>query len=119
MGTIERILTIMKYLCQVRHATMPELAEMFGVSVRTIKRDIDELGYLIPLETRSGRHDGGVYVMDDYAWDKAYMSAEDIELLIRIKAIGEKQERLVLDDESLQRLEKIIFTYSMPQKKLF
>lgn len=117
MGTIGRILTMMKCLCQVRHATIPELAKQFGVSERTIRRDIEELGYFIPLETRAGRYEGGVYVMEDYVWDKAYMSAEDIELLIRIKTIGEKQERLMLDGTSLQRLGRIITTYSMPRAK--
>ena len=92
MGTTERIFEMMKYLCQVRHATMPALAEKFGVSVRTIKRDIDELGYLIPLEIKTGRYEGGVYVMQGYKWDKAYMSAEDIALLIKIKKVGEKKK---------------------------
>ena len=40
MGTAERRLEILNYLCQKRYATMPELAEKFGVSVRTIHRDI-------------------------------------------------------------------------------
>lgn len=108
---------MMKYLCQVRHATMPELAEKFGVSVRTVKRDIDELGYIILLETRTGRYEGGVYVMTDYRWDKAYMSAEDIALLIRIKTVGKNNGRLVFEGDDLQRIEKIISIYSMPQAK--
>jgi len=37
MGTAERRLEILKYLCRVRKATMPELAEKFGVSIRTIQ----------------------------------------------------------------------------------
>lgn len=40
MGTAERRLEIYKYLCLARKATMPQLAKMFGVSVRTIQRDI-------------------------------------------------------------------------------
>ena len=106
---------MMKYLCQVRHATMPALAEKFGVSVRTIKRDIDELGYLIPLEIKTGRYEGGVYVMQGYKWDKAYMSAEDIALLIKIKKVGEKKERLVFEGDELSRLERSISTYSLPK----
>lgn len=115
MGTTERIFEMMKYLCQVRHATMPALAEKFGVSVRTIKRDIDELGYLIPLEIKTGRYEGGVYVMQGYKWDKAYMSAEDIALLIKIKKVGEKKERLVFEGDELSRLERIISMYSLPK----
>ena len=115
MGTTERIFEMMKYLCQVRQATMPALAEKFGVSVRTIKRDIDEIGYLIPLEIKTGRYEGGVYVMQGYKWDKAYMSAEDIALLIKIKKVGEKKERLVFGGDELSRLERIISTYSLPK----
>lgn len=112
MGTPERIFEMMKYLCRVRHATMPQLAEKFGVSVRAIKRDVDELGYLIPLEIKTGRYDGGVYVMDGYRWDRAYMSAEDIDLLIQIKNIGKDKGRLVLEGDDLMRLERIISSYS-------
>ena len=43
MGTAERRLEILKYLCRYRRATMPKLAEKFGVSVRTIQRDILEI----------------------------------------------------------------------------
>lgn len=49
MGTAERRLEIMKYLCRKRHATMSFLAEKFGVSVRTIQRDIFELTFMMPL----------------------------------------------------------------------
>ena len=113
--TTERIFDMMKYLCRARYTSMPKLAEMYGVSVRTIKRDVDVLGTLIPIETRSGRYEGGVYVMDGYRWDKAYMSAEDIELLAEIKKVGEKQERLILNQDALARLTRIITTYSVPQ----
>lgn len=118
MGTTERIFEIMKYLCKIRYATMSELADMFGVSVRTIKRDIDELGYLIPLETKTGRYGGGVYVMDDYKWDKAYMSEEDISLLIKIKTTGINKQILIFDENDLIRIERIITTYSLPNKKI-
>lgn len=106
----------MAYICRARYATMSELANMFGVSTRTIKRDIDELGYLIPIETRSGRYEGGVYVMDNYRWDKVYMSDEEIELLTKIKMIGFESEKLILEDFELKTLESIITTYSMPKK---
>lgn len=113
--TTERIFDMMKYLCRVRYAPMPKLAEMYGVSVRTIKRDVDVLGSLIPLETRLGRYEGGVYVMEGYRWDKAYMSTEDIALLVEIKRVGQKKERLVLNQDALDRLSRIISVYSLPK----
>ena len=117
MGTTKRIFEMMKYLCQVRYATMTELAEEFGVSVRTIKRDIDELGYLIPIKTKMGRYEGGVYVMEGYKWDKAYMSDEDIALLSRIKEMGAARQGVGLEMDDLQRLERLIVAYSMPKGK--
>ena len=115
MGTAERRIEIMKLLCRERHVTMPNLAIRFSVSVRTIKRDIDELGCTIPLIIKAGRYQGGVYVTEGYSWDKIYMSTEDISLLRTIKSVGEKRSKLVLDDSSLDRIEKMIFVYSIPK----
>ncbi len=117
MGAVERRFEITKLLCRERHMTMSALADIFSVSIRTIKRDIDEIGYMIPLLTKPGRHDGGVYVMDGYKWDRVYMSFEDIELLKKIKSIGEKGEKLILDEFALERISKIISRYSLPEKK--
>ena len=117
MGTAERIIEMMKYLCRVRHSTMPELAESFGVSVRTVKRDIDELGYLIPLETKTGRYDGGVYVMDNYRWDKQYMSAEETEFLKNIKRKATEGTVIILNEKEFRILDMIIEAYSVPQRK--
>lgn len=115
MGTAERRMEIMRLLCSKRHVTMPFLAERFSVSVRTIKRDIDELGCIIPLEIKMGRYEGGVYVMNGFFWDRLYMSDDDITLLKTIITVGESRARLVLDRQALKRLEKIIETYSFPK----
>ena len=117
VGTAERRIEIMRLLCCERHVTMQFLADKFSVSVRTIKRDIDELGYIIPLEIKTGRYEGGVYVMNGYFWDKVYMCDEDIALLRTIIVIGEAKARLVLDKSALQRLKKMIDTYSLPKAK--
>ena len=52
MGTAERRLEILKYLCKARKTTMGQLAEMFGVSIRTIQRDIYEIEvtFHVPLD---------------------------------------------------------------------
>ena len=117
MGTAERRIEIMRLLCCERHSTMAALAEKFSVSVRTIKRDIDELGDIIPLEIKTGRYEGGVYVMNGFFWDRVYMSEDDIALLKNIISIGEAGTMLVLDKPALQRLENMIKTYSLPKTK--
>ena len=72
MGTAERRLEILKYLCKKRHATMPELSEQFGVSLRTIQRDIYEIEttFRVPIDVKCGKYDGGVYVIGNYSFDK-------------------------------------------------
>lgn len=108
MGTAERRLEIMKLLCKRRYETMSNLSDEFGVSIRTIHRDIDELTFLMPLYVKSGRYDGGVYVGDDYTMDKMYMTTEEINLLIKVrKMTSDKLSKL---ENTL--LDQIIKAYS-------
>lgn len=69
MGTAERRLEILKYLCRARKTTMPHLAKEFGVSIRTIQRDILEIEatFHIPLRITTGKH-GGIYVLNNYSF---------------------------------------------------
>ena len=94
---------------------MPMLAEMFSVSVRTIVRDIDELSLMIPIINKAGRYGGGVRVIDSYTWDKSYMSREDILLLKKIKEVAVENKEILKNDEIL-RLDRIIKTYTQPNK---
>ena len=110
MGTAERRLEILKYLCKVRRTTMPQLAEMFGVSIRTIQRDILEIEatFHVPLDVRCGKYDGGVFVVGNYSFDRAYMHDEELELLSKIH--GMVKHKLTKKENSL--LSRIIKTYT-------
>ena len=110
MGTAERRLEILKYLCKFRKATMPQLAEMFGVSVRTIQRDILEIEatFRVPLDVRCGKYDGGVYVIGDYRFDRAYMHEDELRLLAKIQNLVKSQ----LSDNENSLLSQIIKTYT-------
>ena len=110
MGTAERRLEILKYLCKHRKATMPQLAEKFGVSVRTIQRDISELEVTlhIPLNIRSGKYNGGVYINGDYSFDRMSMHKEESTLLIKIQDLVRNQ---ISDKENLL-FSQIIKKYS-------
>lgn len=68
MGTAERRHAILRVLCRRRHETLANLAAEFGVSERTIRRDIEILSLTEPLYTQPGRYGGGVYVTDGYLW---------------------------------------------------
>lgn len=110
MGTAERRLEILKYLCKHRHATMPQLAEMFGVSVRTIQRDIFEIEETlhVPLDIRSGKYGGGIYVKGNYSFDRAYMHDDEIALLRKVQSLAKHQ----LSAEENQLFAAIIKNYT-------
>ena len=110
MGTAERRLEILKYLCRYRRATMPQLAEIFGVSVRTIQRDIFEIEatFHVPLDIRCGRYNGGVFVKGDYSFDRAYMHKDELELLAKIQRLVSNE----ISEKENDLLNHIIKTYS-------
>ena len=110
MGTAERRLDILKYLCKYRHATMAQLAKMFNVSVRTIQRDILEIEatFRVPIEIRYGKYAGGVYIIGDYSFDRAYMHEDEIVLLNKIRELVKNQ----LTEKENGILSQIIKTYT-------
>jgi len=110
MGAAERRLEILKYLCRYRRATMPRLAEIYGVSVRTIQRDIFEIEtiFRVPLDVRRGKYNGGIYVKNDYSFDRAYMHEDELALISKIRKIAEN--RLTEQENAL--LSQIINTYT-------
>ena len=89
---------------------MPQLAEKFGVSVRTVQRDIFEIEatFHVPLDVRCGKYDGGVFVKGDYSFDRAYMHQDELELLIKIQVLIRSQ----LSDKENALLSQIINTYT-------
>ena len=110
MGTAERRLEILKYLCKARKATMPQLAEIFGVSIRTIQRDILEIEetFHVPLDIRCGKYDGGVHVIGNYSFDRAYMHDDELALLSKVHKLVEMQ----LSDTEKSLLSQIIKKYT-------
>lgn len=86
MGPNERRIEIMEVLCHRRQETMKNLATEFGVSIGTIRNDIDYLSLSYPLETIRGRYGGGVMVMDGFYINNKYLKPEQQELLERLKA---------------------------------
>lgn len=110
MGSAERRLSILKYLCQVRQATMVELSKRFAVSVRTIQRDIYEIEatFRVPIVVKCGKYDGGVSIVGNYRFDRMYMNQEELGLLCRIQTLLDGQ----LQQSDSARLSAIIQKYS-------
>jgi len=86
MTPSERREAILKVLCQRRQDTIENLAFEFGVSVRTIKYDIEELTLAHPIETVRGRYGGGVKVADGYYVGRNYLKPNQQELLKKLSA---------------------------------
>lgn len=105
MTPSERREAILKVLCQRRQDTIENLAFEFGVSVRTIKYDIEELTLAHPIETVRGRYGGGVKVADGYYVGRNYLKPNQQELLKRLS------ETLTGDD--LQTMQSIFRDFAL------
>ena len=97
MGPNERRQEIIETLCHRRQETMNNLAFEFGVSIRTIRNDIDTLSLSYPLETVRGRYGGGVRVMDGFYMNRKYLNTEQIDLLVRLRASLSGKDITVMD----------------------
>lgn len=60
MSAVERRQALLEVLCRRRFDTYANLAFEFGVSTRTIQRDIQILMCSYPIETMRGRYGGGM-----------------------------------------------------------
>lgn len=101
METAERRFEMFKYLCRVRHAKISELAERFGVSEKTISRDVFEIEmtYHVTLEVKRGRHGGGVYIADDYKFGQLYLYEDEIQLLVKLQQLT--KEKISADENQI------------------
>ncbi len=108
--TPERRIALLRYLCRNRKATVAHLAEIFKVSVRTMQRDIEALSLTEPIYTKAGGNGGGVYVVDGYYFDKAYMYETEISVLKKLYSSADS----ILSTKEKLALEKIILNYTKP-----
>lgn len=113
-GATERRSEIMKILCRRRSETVGNLAFEFGVSERTIRRDIEVLSLSEPIYTQSGRYGGGVYVEEGYSMYRMYMTETELRVLNKIDGLASAYG---LDDGEMQVLHSIISAYTKPGKR--
>ncbi len=113
MGTAERRYEIMKLLCRRRHETICNLAAEFGVSTRTIQRDIEILSTTEPIFTQPGKY-GGIYVVEGYSIDRMYMTKAELDVLQKLYIAADENAKLLTNDEKAL-LSFIISQYSKPK----
>ena len=116
MGTAERRYEIMKILCRRRYETIRNLASEFGVSMRTVQRDIEVLSGTEPIYTQFGKYGGGVYVVEGYSMDRMYMKNSELDVLQKLYIAADKYEDLLTIDET-NLLKSLISQYSKPNTK--
>ena len=111
MGTAERRTEIMRVLCRRRHETISNLADEFGVSTRTILRDVEVLSVTEPIYTQCGRY-GGVYVTGDYSMTRMYMTERELAVLHKLSELADKKSICELSIEENTLLKSIISQYT-------
>lgn len=89
---MNRLFEIMTILLNKGTVTATELAERFGVSTRTIYRDIDVLSSTgVPVYMSKGKR-GGIRLLENYAINRTLISAQESEsLLLAIKTLQATQ----------------------------
>lgn len=117
MGTAERRAEIMRILCRRRHETISNLAEEFGVSTRTILRDIEVLSITEPIYTQCGRYGGGVYITDNYVMNRMYMSDRELAVLRKVVFFAENKHICDLDENESDLLKTIIALYTKQKSR--
>ncbi|MET4562944.1 putative DNA-binding transcriptional regulator YafY [Lysinibacillus parviboronicapiens] len=84
---LDRLLTMTMILVNRKKVKANELAELFGVSVRTIYRDVETLSLAgVPVVSQQGVN-GGISLIDGYRVDKQVLTKEELaSLSIAIKS---------------------------------
>ena len=62
----------------------------------------------VPLDVRCGKYYGGVFVVGDYSFDRAYMYDEELALLVKVKELVKDQ----MTKQEIALLSQIIKTYT-------
>ena len=98
-----RLFEIIYILLNKKTTTAKELAQRFGVSTRTIYRDVDTLSLAgIPIYTEKGKH-GGISLLPNYVLNKSLLSeAEQEEILSALNSLS-----LIGDNEAGQVLRRL------------
>ncbi len=104
MEKVERLISIIMILLRKEIVPSREFAQLFGVTKRTILRDMETLSLSnIPIYAVAGAH-GGYGIMDTYKMDKRLLSSADLEHILT--ALG-GLEQILLSEEVQITIKKI------------
>ena len=96
MSYMERRQAIMELLYERKKETCENLAQEFGVSIRTIHYDLKCLMCSYPIETIRGRYGGGVRIATDFR-GRIYLSHEQREFLKKVlRRLDSDEQQMML-----------------------
>ena len=95
MNTVHRRTEIINILIIRRHTTANELAQEFGVSIRTIQYDIQALSLGFPIYTKQGG-DGGIFVGENYKPFMNTLTTLELKVLQEMYELAEGIHKKVL-----------------------
>ena len=113
METADRRIEILRVLCRRRYEKTRNLAYEFGVSERTIRRDIEFLSLRNPIYTQTGKYGGGIYVLDNFTMDGMYMTDTEINVLKNVSDVIKGLKAVTKREKEV--LNSIISDYSKPK----
>ena len=99
MDVTERRRHIMHILRRDRHTTIISLAGELEVSERTVRRDIDALSFYEPIYTTPGRHQGGVYILEESKEKQVYINQQQMDAVLSIVKRGQIGEHYISEYE--------------------
>lgn len=108
LEAVERRAAILNLLGNKRHETIKNLADLFGVSERTIRRDIEILSYTEPIYTQAGKYGGGVYVIDTYHLNRVYFKDCESAVLKKLLLWAEQDNQCGLTMDEIIILKQLI-----------
>ena len=102
---VNRQLEMVYILMNKGSVTAEELAERFGVSTRTVYRDIDSLSMAgIPVYANRGKG-GGIRLMEHFVLDRRLLSKEEqgriLAAMVSLRETGASQDIRILDRKSV------------------
>lgn len=97
MNASERRMAIWNTLCMHRQVTIGFLASKYGVSVRTIRYDVEVLSRSYPIETRAGKN-GGVRLADWFHPGNDILMPEQMDLLLKLQSEMEGKDAIIMRD---------------------
>lgn len=93
----ERQRAILDVIFRERHTTETALATAFGVSERTIRKDILALSCELPIKTTRGRYGGGIYLEEWFTPHSNVLSDKQEALLKQVKGTLSGDNLIVLN----------------------